>query len=87
MGWTIGVLGFGSQWGLGIFLFITTFRMALGPTQPSIQWVPRDLSLGHEADHPPPSSAKVKEFVELDFQSPQFAFMAWCSVKKNTGTT
>jgi hypothetical protein len=33
MGWTIRVLGFNSQWGLGIFLF-TMSRMALGPTQP-----------------------------------------------------
>jgi hypothetical protein len=37
----------------------------LGPTQPAIQWVPGALSLevkrpGREADHSPPSSAKVK---------------------------
>jgi hypothetical protein len=36
-----------------------------GPTQPPIQWVPGTLSLGvkrprREADHSPPSSAKVK---------------------------
>jgi hypothetical protein len=41
-------------------------RMALGPTQTPIQWVPGALSLGvkqlgREADHSPPSSAKVKE--------------------------
>jgi hypothetical protein len=31
-GWTIGVLGFDSRRGLGIFLFTTASRMALGPT-------------------------------------------------------
>jgi len=41
-------------------------RTALGPTQPPIQGVLGALSLvvkglGHEADHSPPSSAKVKE--------------------------
>jgi hypothetical protein len=34
MGWMIGVLGFDSRWGLGIFLFTTASRTALGPTQP-----------------------------------------------------
>jgi hypothetical protein len=63
---TIGVLWFDSRRGLGIFLFITASRTALGPTQPSIQWVPGDLSLGvkrlvREADHSPPFSAEVKE--------------------------
>jgi len=40
-------------------------RTALRPTQPPIQWVPGALSLrvkqlGHEADHSPLLSAKVK---------------------------
>jgi hypothetical protein len=74
-GWTIGVLGFDFQWGLGIFLFTTTSRTALGPTQPPIQWVQGALSLGvkrpgREADHSPPSSAEVKECVELYLHSP-----------------
>jgi hypothetical protein len=57
--------------GLEIFVFITaSSRTALGPTQPSIQWVAGALSLGvkrpgREADHSPPSSADVKECVEL----------------------
>jgi hypothetical protein len=51
--------------GLGIFLFITVSRTALGPTQPPIQCVSGALSLGvkrpgREADHSPPSSADVK---------------------------
>jgi hypothetical protein len=45
-GWTIGALGFDSRRGLGIFLFTTASRTALGPTQPPIQWVLGALSLG-----------------------------------------
>jgi hypothetical protein len=45
--------------------FHTMSRLALGPTQPPIQWVPGTLSLGVkqlecEADPSPPSSAEVK---------------------------
>jgi hypothetical protein len=63
-GWTIGVLGFDSQRGLGIFLFTTASRTALGPTHTPIQWVQGALSLGvkwpgREADHSPPSSTEV----------------------------
>jgi hypothetical protein len=73
-GWTIGVLGFDSRRGTGIFLF-TASRTALGHTQPPIQWVPRVLSRGvkrpgRETDHSPPTSAEVKEWVELHLQSP-----------------
>jgi hypothetical protein len=74
-GWTIGILGFDSQRGLGIFLFTTASRTAMGPTQPPIQWVPGALFLGvkwpgREADHSLLSSAEVKEWVELDLHSP-----------------
>jgi len=48
--------------------------MALGTTQPPIQWVPGALSLGikqqgREANHSPPPSAKVK-CVEIYLHSP-----------------
>jgi hypothetical protein len=61
--------------GAGNFLFTIAFKTALGPTQPPIQWVPVTLSLdvkrpGREADHSPPSSAEVKECVELYLRSP-----------------
>jgi hypothetical protein len=57
--------GFKFPQGLGIFLFTTVFRLALGLMQPPIQWVPGALSLGvkwlgHEADYSPQSSAVVK---------------------------
>jgi hypothetical protein len=44
-GWTIGVLRFDSRRGLGILLFTTASKTALGPTQPPIQWVPGARSL------------------------------------------
>jgi hypothetical protein len=36
-GWTIGILGFYSRQGLGIYLFPTASRPVLGPTQPPTQ--------------------------------------------------
>jgi hypothetical protein len=61
----IGVLGFDFRRGLGIFLFTTASRTALGPTQPLIQWVQGAISLGvkrpgREADHSLRYSAEVK---------------------------
>jgi hypothetical protein len=38
-------------------------------------------ALGRGADHSPPSSAEVKECVELYPSTPQYAFIAWCLVK------
>jgi hypothetical protein len=77
--------------GLGIFLFTTASRTALGPTQPPIQWVPGALSLGvkrpgHEADHSPPSSAEVKD--EWSCTSTLlYVFMAWCLIKHRDNFT
>jgi hypothetical protein len=52
--------------GSRIFLFSTSSRPSLGPTQLPIQWVPGTLSSWikrpeHEADHSPPTCAEVKE--------------------------
>jgi hypothetical protein len=40
---------------------------------------------GHEADHSPPSSAEVKRMGGTVPPFPQYAFMAWCSVRGSTG--
>jgi hypothetical protein len=61
--------------GLGIFLFTTASRTALGPSQSPIQRLLRSLSLGvkrpgREADHSPPSNAEVKVCVMLYLHSP-----------------
>jgi hypothetical protein len=82
--WTIGILGFDSQRGLGTFI-LTASRPDLRTTQPPIQWVPGPLSLGvkqlrREADHSPPSSSKVKN-AWSNTSTPPYAFMPWCSVK------
>jgi hypothetical protein len=46
LGYGLDDRGFESREGLGIFLFTTASRLALGTTQPPIQWVPGALSLG-----------------------------------------
>jgi hypothetical protein len=85
----IGVLGFDSRRGLGIFLFTTVSRTALGPTQPPIQWVPRALSLrvkrsGREADPSPPSSAEVEN--ERSY-TPLPNTSSWRGAELSIGTT
>jgi hypothetical protein len=74
-----------SRQGQGIFLSTTASRPALGPTQPPIQWVPGVLSLGvkqpaRQADNLPLSSAEIKDAWSYA-STPQYTFMAWCSVK------
>ena len=59
-------------------------RQALGPTQPPIQWIPvlsRGVKRpGRGVDHAPPSSAEVKEIVELYLCSssgPSWPVLGW----------
>jgi hypothetical protein len=91
-GWTIGVLGFDSQPPLGIFLFTTVSRTALGTTQPPIQWVLLGaVSLGvklpgREADNSPSSSAEVTNAWSYT-STPQYVFIAWCFVKHSDNFT
>jgi hypothetical protein len=82
--------GLDDRRGLGIFLFTTASRTALEPTQPPIQWVPGAISLGlkrpgREADHSPPRSAEVKEWVELYLHS--HITPSWRGAQLSTGTT
>jgi hypothetical protein len=61
------------------FLFFTSSRPALGPTQPPIQWVPGALSQGvkppgREADHSLSASAEVKK-TWIYTSTPPYAFM------------
>jgi hypothetical protein len=62
------------------FLFSTSSRPALRPTQPPIQWVRGALSSGlkrtrREADHSPPASVEVKE-MWIYTSTPPYVFMA-----------
>jgi len=60
---------------LGILLFTTASRTVLDSTHAPIQWVPGTVYLcvkrpGREADHSPPCTVEVKEFVELYLHFP-----------------
>jgi hypothetical protein len=71
---------------VGSYLFTTASIPALVPTQPPIQWLPAALYRGvkrpgREADHSPPSSAKVKNVWSYTFTS-QYGFKVWCTVEK-----
>jgi hypothetical protein len=57
------------------FLFSTSSRPALGPTQPPIQWVPGVKWQGSETDHSTPVSAEVKK-MWIYISTPPYAFMA-----------
>jgi hypothetical protein len=76
---------------LGIFLFTTVSRTALGLTQSPIQWAAGALSLGvkrtgREADHSPQSSAEGKNAWSYT-STPQYVYMAWCLVKHRDNFT
>jgi hypothetical protein len=90
MAWTIMAIGVQFLARLGIFLFATASRWALGPTQSHIQWVPGVLSLevkwlGLEADHRTPSSTEVN--TSNYTSTPSYAFMVWCLVKHRDNFT
>jgi hypothetical protein len=82
---------FDTRQSLGNFLFTTVSRPALGPANPPIQWVEGKLSLEikrpwREADHSPPSSAEVKEYVTLYLHYP-VRLHGVCSVKHRDNFT
>jgi hypothetical protein len=79
LGCRLDVRGFESRQELGIHLFTTVSKMAVGPTQPPIQWVPGALSLGvkrpgREADRSRPSSAEINNAWRYT-SAPQYAFL------------
>jgi hypothetical protein len=66
------------------FLFPTLSRLALGPTQPPIKWVPGFLTAGvkrpgSESDNSPPTSAEIKKTWTYTF-TPPYAFVAQCLI-------
>jgi hypothetical protein len=71
-----------------IFLFSTTARSALGPTQPPLQGVLGSLFLwvkcpGHKAYHLPLSVAEV----EICGAIPPLPHTSWCGAQLSIGTT
>jgi hypothetical protein len=68
--------------------FLTTVKPTQEPTQPPIQWV-QGLFLGVKrpergVDHPPPSSADVKERVEVYLHfpcMPSWPVFVWVTIK------
>jgi hypothetical protein len=65
---------------VGSTIFSTSSRLALGPTQPPLQWVPGAFSPGvkrpgHEADHSAPTNVEGKK-MWIHTATPPYAFMA-----------
>jgi hypothetical protein len=83
---------FESRRKLRIFLFTTTSRTALGPTQPPIQWERWVLSFAvkrpaREADHSPPSTTEVKNALSYTSTPPIRLNSVVISLKQSTRTT
>jgi hypothetical protein len=80
-GYGLDDLGVGVQVPVGSRIFSSPRRaLALGPTKPSIQWIPGALSPGvkrprREADHSPPTSAEAKN-MWIYTSTPPYTFMA-----------
>jgi hypothetical protein len=60
---------------IAVDLYMYISRPVLGPAQPPIPWVlvtlsPRVKWLGRESDHPPSSSAEVKNGEAIPFTAP-----------------
>jgi hypothetical protein len=70
MGWTIGVLGFDSRRGLGIFSLYHHVQKASGDHSASYTMGTRGSFRGGKADNSPPSSAEVKECVSCTSTPP-----------------
>jgi hypothetical protein len=61
---------------VGLRIFSTSFRPALGPTQSPIQWVPRVKRPGRDGDYSPTVSAEVKNTWIYTSSPPCIFFMA-----------
>jgi hypothetical protein len=83
-GYVLDDRGFGVRVPIWSRIFSTSSRLALGPTQPPIQWVPAAFPpgvkrQGREADNSPPTSAEVKKTWIYTSTLP-YAFMAYCLI-------
>jgi hypothetical protein len=79
------VVGFSFQQGKESFSPSTVSRTVLGPIQPTIQWVPGDLTRRvkwpwHEGGHSPPSSLKFKNAWNYA-STPPYVFMVVFLIK------
>jgi hypothetical protein len=84
-----GQPGFDSWWGQDLFSFAAVSRLALGLTQPPVQWVLGALSLGvKQLGH----EAHLHLVLKLSMHgaitsTPPYIFMAWYFVKHRAKST